>query len=576
MVAGLTPVAEERTVPPTVGRYRIEGVLGAGAMAVVYAGFDPEIERQVAIKCLRNAVAADPAYRARFVTEARAVGHLTHPHIVTLFDVGEMEDGRPYIAMERLSGDTLASRVAREGFPALPVILGLVEQIAGALDYAHAQGVVHQDIKPENIMLSDGWQHAKVSDFGIAERRDPRSPGGPRREVGGTPAYMAPEHLSGERTDARSDLFSLGVVLFWLLSGKLPWEETGDVRRLLAERQRVPQPTLQPRDPFTPSILLDIVQTLLAPAPQDRYQRGAELIDDLRLALREYERLHEKPIATRLISLRLRWAGILASVLSLTLLIGLAAIYARQNAAVTGLAQDYGRSLGRMVASEAAENLLLDDRAATRALVQDIARNKQIYYLAVANRYGEVIASTRADEQGRPLPERTNEEFLPGAGDIASYRVRLPDGDDSGEMLVFDVPVNYQTAKVGQLRLGISDAPLRAAQKTTLKAIVAVLLVTLAAVTGAAYWLFRRLLGLLDVLGEAMLRVGRGDFGHRIRLVRHDELGRLFTAFNLMCNALQARERRPRRPTAKPVAPLELPTRIMPTEERVEDKVTRD
>ncbi|MCX7514070.1 protein kinase domain-containing protein [Frateuria hangzhouensis] len=576
MVAGLIPAADERVIPPTVGRYRIEGMLGAGAMAVVYAGFDPEIERRVAIKCLRNAVAADPAYRARFITEARAVGHLTHPHIVTLFDVGEMEDGRPYIAMERLSGDTLASRVAREGLPALPLAIGLVEQIASALDYAHAQGVIHQDIKPENIMLSDGWQHAKVSDFGIAERRDLRGSGKPRGEIGGTPAFMAPEHLRGERTDARSDLFSLGVVLFWLLSGKLPWEETGDVRRLLAERQRLPQPTLQPRDPFTPSILLDIVQTLLAPAPQDRYQRGSELIDDLRLALREYERLHDKPITTRLISLRLRWAGILAAVLSLTLLIGLAAIYARQNTAVTGLAQDFGRSLGRMVASEAAENLLLDDRAATRALVQDISRNQQIYYLAVANRYGEVIASTRKDELGQPLPVRTNETYLPGAGDIASYRVRLPDGDDPGEMLVFDVPVHYQTAKVGQLRLGISDAPLRAAQKTTLKAIVAVLLVTLAAVTGAAYWLFRRLLGLLDVLGEAMLRVGRGDFRHRIRLVRHDELGRLFTAFNLMSNALQARERRPRRTAAKPTAPLELPTRILPTEERVEDKAIRD
>lgn len=566
MVAGLIPVAEERTVPPRVGRYRIEGVLGAGAMAVVYAGFDPEIERQVAIKCLRSAVAADPGYRTRFLTEARAVGHLTHPHIVTLFDVGEMDDGRPYIAMERLSGDTLASRVAREGFPTLPAILGLIEQIASALDYAHAQGVIHQDIKPENIMLSDGWQHAKVSDFGIAERRDLRSPGAPRREIGGTPAYMAPEHLKGERTDARSDLFSLGVVLFWLLSGKLPWEETGDVRRLLAERQRLPQPALQPRDPFTPSILLDIVHTLLAPAPQERYQRGAELIDDLRLALREYERLHEKPLATRLISLRLRWAGILASVLSLTLLIGLAAIYARQNTAVTGLAQDFGRSLGRMVASEAAENLLLDDRAATRALVQDISRNRQIYYLAIANHYGEVIASTRADELGHPLPTRTNETYLPGAGDIASYRVRIPDGADPGEMLVFDVPVHYQAAQVGQLRLGISDAPLRAAQKTTLQAIVAVLLVTLVAVTGAAYWLFRRLLGLLDVLGEAMLRVGRGDFRHRIRLARRDELGRLFAAFNLMCNALQTRERRPgRRGAAAPVVtPLELPTRLLP------------
>jgi eukaryotic-like serine/threonine-protein kinase len=576
MVADLSVVAGERTLPPTIGRYRIEGVLGAGAMAVVYAGFDPEIERQVAIKCLREAVAADPAYRQRFLTEARAVGHLTHPHIVTLFDVGEMDDGRPYIAMERLSGDTLASRVAREGFPSLPVIIGLVEQVAGALDYAHAHGVLHQDIKPENIMLSDGWQHAKVSDFGIAERRDAR-PAGPRREVGGTPAYMAPEHLRGESTDPHSDLFSLGVMLFWLLSGKLPWSETGDVRRLLAERQRVPQPTLQPRDPFTPSILLDIVQTLLSPAPQDRYQRGAEVVDDLRLALREYERLHEKPLATRLISLRLRWAAILGAVLSLTLLIGLAAIYAKQNAAVTGLALDFGRSLGRMVASEAAENLLLDDRAATRALVQDISRNQQIYYLAVADRYGQVIASTRTDEPGRPLPARTANGYLPGAGDITSYRVRMPDGADPGEMLVFDVPVRYQTAQVGQLRLGISDEPLRAAQKTTLRAIIAVLLVTLAAVTGAAYWLFRRLLGLLDVLGEAMLRVGRGDFSHRIRLVRHDELGRLFATFNLMSNALQQRERRPARRSGAPkTALLELPTRILPLPERAEGETPRD
>lgn len=575
MVAGLTEVAGERRLPPTIGRYRIEGLLGAGAMAVVYAGFDPEIERQVAIKCLRETVAADPAYRQRFLTEARAVGHLTHPHIVTLFDVGEMEDGRPYIAMERLSGDTLASRVAREGFPALPVIIGLVEQIAGALDYAHAHGVLHQDVKPENIMLSDGWQHAKVSDFGIAERRDAR-PAGPRREVGGTPAYMAPEHLRGETTDVHSDLFSLGVMLFWLLSGKLPWSETGDVRRLLAERQRVPQPTLQPRDPFTPSILVDIVQTLLSPAPQDRYQRGAEVVDDLRLALREYERLHEKPLATRLISLRLRWAAILASVLSLTLLIGLAAIYAKQNTAVTGLALDFGRSLGRMVASEAAENLLLDDRAATRALVQDISRNQQIYYLAVADRYGQVIASTRADEPGRPLPARTASGYLPGAGDITSYRVRMPDGNDPGDMLVFDVPVRYQAAQVGQLRLGISDEPLRAAQKTTLRAIIAVLLVTLVAVTGAAYWLFRRLLGLLDVLGEAMLRVGRGDFSHRIRLVRHDELGRLFAAFNLMSNALQQRQRRPGRHAAAKPALLELPTRILSLPERAEGDAPRD
>ena len=271
-------------------------------MAVVYAGFDPGIERMVAIKCLHREVAADPAYRRRFVIEARAAGHLTHPHIVTIFDAGETVDGRSYIAMERLSGETLASRVARDGFPPVPVTIDLIGQVAAALDYAHAQGVVHHDIKPENIMLVEGWRHAKVTDFGIAERRRGERPGVPRdadrsqREIGGTLAYMALERLRGERADARSDLFSLGVVLYWMLTGKLPWVENVDVGCLLEERQRQPLPPIEPRDPATPLILIDIVHTLLAPAAEARYQRGAEVIDDLRLARREYERLHEKPL----------------------------------------------------------------------------------------------------------------------------------------------------------------------------------------------------------------------------------------------------------------------------------------
>ena len=122
----VAPVAVSAGATPSkVGRYRIEGVLGEGAMAVVYAGFDPDIERKVAIKCLHQQVAADPAYRSRFLVEARAAGHLTHPHIVTIFDVGETDDGRSYIAMERLPGETLAGKVSREGFPPLAAIIDL-------------------------------------------------------------------------------------------------------------------------------------------------------------------------------------------------------------------------------------------------------------------------------------------------------------------------------------------------------------------------------------------------------------------------------------------------------------------
>jgi HAMP domain-containing protein len=562
----VSDAAGELVPPRNVGRYRIDGVLGEGTMAVVYAGFDPDIEREVAIKCLHREIAADPAWHHRFLDEARAAGHLTHPHIVTVFDAGETDDGRAYIAMERLSGETLASRVAREGFPPLPAIIELVGQVAVALDYAHAHGVVHHDIKPENIMLIDGWKQAKVNDFGIAERRGARGDAdSPNTEVGGTLAYMAPEHLRGEPTDARSDLFSLGVVLCWLLAGKLPWPETSDVRELMLERQRVPRPSIRPRDPTTPSILVDIVHTLLVPEADARYQRGAEVVDDLRLAGREYERRTEKPLATRIISLRLRWAGILGVLLTLTLLLGLAAIHAKQNAAVTGLALDFGRSLGRMIASESAENLLLEDHAGTRALVEDIARNQQIHYLAVADRHGDIIASTLAAQVGQKLPVLAGAKAATRTGDIESYRGRIGDGTNPDEMLLFDVPVHYQAATVGELRLGVSDAPLRAAQKTTLWVIIAVLLATLAVVVGAAWWMSRRLLALLDLLGNALLRVARGDFQYRIRLVRRDELGQLFAIFNLMNEALQARPHRPRR-SASPRATEDIarPTQIFP------------
>lgn len=563
--------------PTSIGRYIIEGVLGEGAMSVVYAGFDPDIERPVAIKSLHRHIAADPAYRRRFVAEARAAGHLTHPHILTIFDAGESAEGDSYIAMERLSGETLASRVARDGFPSTREILDLAEQVASALDYAHAQGVVHHDIKPENIMLGEGWHQVKVSDFGIAERRQaPSDVNQPRTEVGGTPSYMAPEQLRGEASDSRSDLFSLGVMLYWLVCGKLPWAETDDLRVLLRQRQRARRPRIQPRDPATPSILLEMIRTLLAAKPEARYQRGAEIAEDLRLARREYERLYETPLTKRFISMRLRWSGILGIVLSLTLLVGLAAIYAKQNTAVTGLALDFGSSLGRMVANESAEDLLLGDRAATRALVESIARNQQIRYLAIADRQGDIVASTQRAQINQKLAAMTGTPYLARNGEIRSYRTSNDAPPGQQQMLLFDTPIQYQSATVGQLRLGISDAPLRAAQKTTLSVIIAVLLVTLIAVVGSIYWLSRRLMMMLDLVGAAMLRVARGDFRHRIRLARRDELGRVFASFNLMNGALQARHARQRNgsepgPSAATSDPMAQPTRILPLADRADD-----
>ena len=526
-----------QTIPATIGRYRIDGILGEGAMAVVYAGFDPEIQRQVAIKCLHGNIAEDPDFRRRFQVEARAAGRLTHPHIVTIFDTGETEDGRPYIAMERLSGETLNSYVAKHGMPSASALLELATQLANALHYAHAQGVIHHDIKPDNIMLLDGW-HAKIADFGIAERRAMRKPSTTAQDkIGGTPAYMSPERLRGERADARSDLFSLGVVLFWLATGRLPWTYSGDIQRYVRQRQRLPEPPIKPHDPAVPPIFVDIIRTLMAPAPEARYQSGAEVVDDLRLARRSYERSREELPHPRLQSLGLQWAVALGATVVAVLLLGMLAIYGVQHVAVTGLAEDFGGSLGQMIARSAAENIVMDDHAATRALVQDMARNEQLDYLAIADRDGKILASTQPGENDQALPPATVATRQWSNG-IQSYHARLAGTHGLQNALVFDVPIRYQTKTVGRLRLGVSQAPLHTAQNTALGVIGLVLLTTLAAVLLTAYWLFRRLRGALDLMVASLLRVARGDYQHRIRIVRRDELGRLFAAFNLMGEAL--------------------------------------
>lgn len=208
---------------PTLGRYRIERELGQGAMGTVYLGIDPKINRQVAIKTLAyQQVDSDelPRVKERFFREAEAAGNLSHPNIVTIYDVGEEAD-LAFFAMEFLAGEDLSCYCRpRQRLPVYQVIR-ILSQTAGALDYAHRQGVIHRDIKPANIVLLAGGQ-VKVTDFGIAKITTSSS-----TETGiilGTPSYMSPEQVAGKKVDGRSDLFSLGVVMYELLSGEKPFQ----------------------------------------------------------------------------------------------------------------------------------------------------------------------------------------------------------------------------------------------------------------------------------------------------------------------------------------------------------------
>lgn len=264
------------------GRYEVVGELGRGAMGVVYKARDPQIDRLVAVKTVSlwgQEPDEEKEFRLRFMNEAQAAGRLHHSGIVGVFDVGENPENRdPYIVLEFVAGESLNRILSREKKLPLDYALQLAIEIAEALDYAHAQGVIHRDIKPANILITqDG--HAKIADFGIAKLNLAHFtlPG----RVLGTPAYMAPEQLSGEGCDGRSDLFSLGVILYAIVTGHSPFQGNSatTVCFKVANREPIAASAL---DMTLPPDLDAVINRAMAKNPDDRYQRGSEFAEDLR------------------------------------------------------------------------------------------------------------------------------------------------------------------------------------------------------------------------------------------------------------------------------------------------------
>jgi eukaryotic-like serine/threonine-protein kinase len=264
------------------GRYETVAELGRGAMGVVYKARDPQIDRLVAVKTVSmwgQDREEETEFRMRFMNEAQAAGRLHHAGIVSIFDVGENSENQdPYIVLEYVSGESLNRILAREKKLSLPQALKLAEEIAEALDYAHAQGVVHRDIKPGNILVTEDG-HAKIADFGIAKLNLAHFtlPG----RVMGTPAYMAPEQLSGEGVDGRSDLFSLGVILYAMVTGHSPFQGNSatTVCFKVANREPVAPSAF---DLNVPQELDEVISRAMAKDPEQRYQSGAEFAEDLR------------------------------------------------------------------------------------------------------------------------------------------------------------------------------------------------------------------------------------------------------------------------------------------------------
>jgi eukaryotic-like serine/threonine-protein kinase len=245
------------------GRYRLERPLGRGGMASVYLGRDTELDRAVAVKLLAENAAADDGLRARFVREARLAARLSHPNIVSVFDAGE-DDGRPYLVMEHVEGETLSELLAQRGRIPPEEVRGLALQAARGLAHAHAAGVVHRDIKPQNLLLREDGT-LKIADFGIARAAE----GTALTRAGtvlGTAAYLAPEQALGEQATPASDVYSLGAVLYELLTGRPPIE----VRSFEDLAKAKPIAPVRELAPETPRDLEDLVMRCLARSPSYR------------------------------------------------------------------------------------------------------------------------------------------------------------------------------------------------------------------------------------------------------------------------------------------------------------------
>jgi len=267
--------------PAMLGRYKVLKELGRGSMGVVYLGKDPTIQRFVAIKTMQLNEIDDADklqdVKARFFREAESTGRLTHPNIVTIFDAGEEHD-LGYIAMELLQGTTLKDWSRKPNLMPFQKVIPILATVAEAMDYAHQQGVVHRDIKPANIMLTKD-EIVKIMDFGIAKMAT--SSKTQTNIVMGTPTYMSPEQIAGKKVDGRSDIFSLAVVMFELLTGRPPFM-ADNVSALLFAIAHTPHPSLRAIRSDLPPILKDVLDRALHKDPVHRYRRASEFALELR------------------------------------------------------------------------------------------------------------------------------------------------------------------------------------------------------------------------------------------------------------------------------------------------------
>jgi len=530
-------MAATETEPTKIGRYEIECLVGEGAMAKVYRARDPEIDRVVAVKVLKDEHFVDEDYVNRFLREAKAAGAISHPNIVTVFDVGRFGNA-PYITMEFLDEKSLADALAEHEKMPIKRVVSIGIQLARALDLAHRRGIVHRDVKPGNILLMEKGEAVKITDFGIA--RLDRSEDLQKTHAGtviGTPRYMSPEQAAGRAVDGRSDLFSLGVILYELLTGKKAFDSSNVATLMLQIMQKDPEPC-RALAPDVPASLQRIVSRLLQKRPQQRFQTGAQLAEALERELAAIAAREEESSRNKFIPLRVRWAISAGAALATLFLVSLGIVYYVERQVIRAQVIDSGAAIAKFIATETAVPVLSQNWVPLELFVKDASERGSFDYLAVTDHDHIVKAATSQDIVGKPFVPPPNASLIVKAADFTASEVNLPGGKAA---FLFDTPILFQKTEIGRIYVGINRAGMDSVLRSTLLLMSNIGILTVLSAVGMLY-VFGGLLGRpMRLLSNAMRDLGLGDLDRRIAETRNDEFGQLFSAYNHMADAVQVR-----------------------------------
>jgi serine/threonine-protein kinase len=516
-----------------LGRYELKEKIGEGAMSEVYKAYDPALQRTLAIKVLKPELAQDKERLGYFLNEVTISGKLSHPNIVQIFDVGEVDDA-PFIVMELVDAQSLDEWMRHQSDLPLETVIDIVEQLAAALEYAHSKGIVHRDLKPSNVLIESSGR-VRLMDFGVAYLHEPTQETDHTHDeetIVGTPYYMSPEQLAGKTPDQRSDLYSLGVVMYQLVFGNLPFEAS-TIRDLVALIQAS---DVNLSTSHCPHAVKKVIRRLLHKKASFRYSNATELRQQL--SALELELSHSSNRWSERITATWLYTAAVAGVFSIVLLGFLMFTLNDLSKNLSGVLSDYGSMLVQQTKDQVDEALLLGDDLALNAMTEQVAKNDQIEYLYITDHSGVVKATTASTGVGTTY--KTPSALEPLGLNQGSRVGQITPAGEGDRIYHFNSPITFNGKQIGSVIIGLSAHSIDDVWWRTTTVLGLFILFACLSIPALVYVICRFFTNEFKQLGKALQGLYVGNYFTRLPVSKIDEVGYAKRQFNELAEQMEA------------------------------------